>query len=90
MSVLPRGFTVIWGDQTYVPISIQAHVKKGGSLTNLITWETECPSCAKQFTLLTGMAFKSPRRRCDACKAPGRKVSQDKKKFRKQIEGVLP
>jgi Zn finger protein HypA/HybF involved in hydrogenase expression len=87
MSEFPEGFAVEWDGQRYAPIRTRQHIKKDGTPLLIVDWSTECPSCGQEFTLYTNLIFSSPRRRCDSCKAPGRRVRTDRKLFLRQIKG---
>lgn len=52
------------------------HTKPDGSVIPLAAWETACPDCGRPHVVKTKPEpdLDRLRRRCDACKAPGRKV----------------
>lgn len=87
MDAIPIGFVVRWDEQDYRAIATQPHVRVDGNPTTLIDWQSDCPRCADAFVFRTGMTFRKPRRFCDACKAPGLKVRDMRKKLRRQISG---
>ena len=89
-SEFPAGFSVEWDKQVYRPVGLRKHTTKAGASVELVEWETECPRCNKVFALTTLMKFTAPRRRCDDCKAPGRRVATDRKHFMAQIAGTSP
>ena len=73
-SEFPAGFSIEYDQQIYRPLGIRDHVTANGRNAKVIAWLTKCPECRKEFTVITGMRFSGPRRRCDDCKAPGRPV----------------
>jgi transposase-like protein len=76
---LPDDLAIEWDGQRYRPIATQKHVKLNGEEITLIAWDTVCPSCGSPFVVLTTSKFTGPRRRCDACKAPGRRVKSERR-----------
>ena len=80
MSEFPPDFIIEFDQQIYRPLCVRPHVKQDGSEIRVIEWLTNCPLCGGEFTAVTTMKFAQPRRRCDACKAPGRRVKTDRKK----------
>lgn len=50
----------------------QTRVRGPGRWVELVDWSTHCAACGKQFITSTPKKFAATRRRCDACKAPGR------------------
>ena len=92
MSDFPPDFAVEHDQQLYRPIAVMPYVNRNGEVTRVIEWLTNCPSCGVEFTITTGMKWRDkwPRRRCNACKAPGRYVKTDRKHFLAQIRGEEP
>jgi len=86
----PDDFLIEWDGQTYEPIVTSGHETAAGKTIPVILWGTNCPSCGQRFTVTTTLTFRAPRRRCDDCKAPGRKVRTDRKLFRAQVRGDAP
>jgi len=86
MSEFPEGFALEWDGQVYRPTGTREHIRKDSTLTRLVDWTTQCPSCGKEFTIRTSLLFHAPRRRCDACKSP-RRVKTDRNLFMSQIRG---
>jgi hypothetical protein len=74
MTGFPEGFRIEWRGQSYRPLGTRDHTKADGSVIPVIDWETACPDCGQHFTIFTTLAFHDPRRRCDACKDPNRRV----------------
>lgn len=79
MSDFPWGFAIEHDGQRYWPLRVREHVNRKGEETSIIEWGTTCPTCGEEFSIITSMTFREPRRRCDACKAPGRPVRFDRK-----------
>ena len=90
MSDFPPDFSIEHDQQVYRPICVRPHVTRDGRETRVIEWITNCPTCGAEFTACTSMQFAGPRRRCDACKAPNRRVKADRKLLRAQIRGDIP
>jgi hypothetical protein len=90
MSDFPPDFAVEYDQQLYRPMCIRPHINRDGNEIRVIEWLTNCPTCGVEFTVTTGVMFREPRRRCDGCKAPGRRVRSDRKLFRAQIRGDMP
>lgn len=74
MTGFPEDFSIEWRGQRYRPLGTRDHTKTDGTVIPVIDWETECPDCRQQFTIFTTLVFRDPRRRCDACKDPSRRV----------------
>ena len=74
MTDFPPGFGVTVGKQTFMAIGLRDHTRRDGGQTKLVEWETTCPDCGQRFRVMTTIVFTWPRRRCDACKAPGKRV----------------
>ena len=90
MIEFPDGFSITWDGQNYRPVGTRAHTTQLGSEIHLIDWTTECPRCGSTFTVSTTITFKYPRRRCDACKAPGVPVRSMRRQLKHQIEAMPP
>ena len=90
MSDFPPDFAIEYDQQIYRPICVRPHVNKEGRETRVVEWLTNCPRCGDEFTITTTMLAGQWRRRCDACKAPGRRVKSDRKLFHSQIRGDEP
>jgi hypothetical protein len=88
----PPDFAIEYDGQIYRPIGVLPHITRDGRQIRMIEWVTNCPRCGVEFTIATTTLARNWRRRCDACKAPGRKVKADRKQFRRQIrhEGAWP
>jgi hypothetical protein len=80
MSDFPEGFSIVIDHQTYRPIGVREHIKLDGSPTRLIDFETECPTCGATFQCTSRMSVESLTRRCSACKAPGKRVSTERRR----------
>jgi ribosomal protein S27AE len=78
----PFGFHITHDGQQYRPLGTRDYVRVDGQETMLIDWQTECPRCGVTFVITTPLNFGSPRRRCEECKAPGRRVKSDRRKLR--------
>lgn len=72
----PPGFAIEFRQQLYQPLRLRPYLNRLGQQTCLIDWLTHCPECGTEFTISTGLQFSGPRRRCDACKAPGHRVKR--------------
>jgi len=90
VSDFPPDFSIEYDQQVYRPVCVLPYVNRRGENTRLVEWLTNCPACGSEFTITTTMKFHEPRRRCDACKAPGRRVKADRKHFLAQIRGDEP
>lgn len=59
--------------QVYRPISVDVRPMPSGKSMRVITWATRCPDCGQWFSFENAFGFpKSPRRRCDPCRKPGK------------------
>lgn len=72
MADFPHGFAIESKGQQFRPVRVEPHVRKSGEPTRVIVWETECPDCKATFECISPLVFKAPRRRCDACRKPGK------------------
>jgi hypothetical protein len=90
MSDFPPDFAIEHDQQTYRPVCVMPHTTQKGEQTRIVEWLTNCPTCGVEFTVTTTMVFKEPRRRCDGCKNPHRRVKADRRLFRAQIRGDKP
>ena len=79
MSSFPPDFAIEHDGQVYRPAAVRPHTTQRGEVIRVVEWITNCPRCGVEFTVMTKMVFREPRRRCDACKAPGRPVSADRR-----------
>jgi hypothetical protein len=70
------GLHVVYRGQLYRRVGIKDHVRVDGSVTQLATWETTCPTCGEAFAIMTTRLRRlhEPTRRCPAHRAPGRRV----------------
>ena len=80
MAIFPEGFAIELRGQVYRLVGTVPYVKRNGREITLIEWQTECPDCGTLFTMFTTATVKWARRRCDDCKAPGRRVSKGRKR----------
>jgi hypothetical protein len=91
VSDFPADFAIIYDEQIYRPSCVMPGHNRHGEPTRIVEWLTNCPTCGVEFTITTGMIWRdAPRRRCDACKAPGRRVKTDRKHFLAKIRGDEP
>ena len=75
MSGFPDGFEIDVGGQVFRPLRVQTHTKAGAAVViPVVYWQTECADCGAVMELFTLLRFRHPRRRCDACAAPGKRV----------------
>lgn len=82
MIELPDGIIVRHDGQDYRLVGSRMHVRKDGTPTWLLLWESDCPACGDEFEAMTTRMFHYPKRFCDACRATiGR---QHVKTWRKQ------
>jgi hypothetical protein len=81
-SDFPDGFHITHDGQQYRPLGTRDYVRTDGTLALLIDWQTDCPQCDVEFVVTTTRNFAKPRRFCDDCKAPGRKVKDVRRKLR--------
>lgn len=73
--------TVVHDGQDYRLQGVHDHIKPDGTTLALLEWATQCPDCGAAFVVSTTLIFKGPRRRCDNCKAPGRRVRRKRRSF---------
>lgn len=66
----PPDFTIRWKSQVYRAIMTVPRQRKDGTPGIGVLWETECPQCGDTFTLVTGLTFQAPTRRCRGCARP--------------------
>jgi hypothetical protein len=88
--IFPTWFSVEFDGQVYAPVSVKDYLRADGQPSNIVEWKTECPRCGETFTFEQGRKFRSPRRFCDNCKAPGRTVKDMRRQLRAQINGSSP
>lgn len=81
MTGFPDGFSIEHDGQTYRPLRLRHHVNRFDAPVTLIDWLTACPSCGSEFEITTTLQWSTGRlrRRCDACKAPGRRVRVERR-----------
>lgn len=68
------GEIAVFRGQRYEVIGVRDHVRGDGSSVPVVDFKTSCPDCGSAFEVFTKLDFRDPRRRCDACKSPGKKV----------------
>lgn len=68
------GTAISYHEQIYNFVGAQPHTRRDGEATTLLVWRSPCARCGDQFEITTPLISSSPNRRCQACKAPGRKV----------------
>ena len=74
MSDFPPGFRILHRGQVYQPIGLREHTTAKGQTITLIDWRTDCPECG--VLVSTPLRWNgAPVRRCQACKAPGKRVA---------------
>jgi ribosomal protein S27AE len=86
LTQFPPGFCITWDGQEYRPAGLRGHVRRDGTETILVDWHTNCPTCGDGMLIATTLDFHDPRRRCDDCKAPGRKVKSERRAARKDFK----
>lgn len=76
------GYEILFDKQIYRIIEVRPYVNRWGYTTCITVWETKCPDCGESFRLSSGSRrhfskrrHPPPRRRCDVCKHPGKRVS---------------
>ena len=75
-SVSPDEGTILIHDgQRYRVAGIKPHVRKGGTRTTLIIWQSHCAECGQPFEFTTPLKTRYPSRRCKQHSKPGRAVS---------------
>jgi hypothetical protein len=65
--------------QLYRFVRLGNYVNRRGKTIFVVYWQTKCPTCGVTFELFTVPDSKWPSRRCQACKAPGRKVCRERR-----------
>lgn len=55
-------------DQRYEIILVEPHLRRDGSASSILTWQSDCPRCGNPFTVTTGLVAKSINRRCGPCR----------------------
>lgn len=66
---------VMYKGQRYVFGGVRPIQRKDGSDALAVAWHTRCADCEAEFTCSVALGFgHTPNRRCDACKAPGKRV----------------
>lgn len=63
--------------QTYLLLDVQACTNRSGAKTFLAVWQSMCADCGEPFTFCQSIRrqkFQPNRRRCDAHRAPGKRV----------------
>ena len=77
--ILVIGFTV-WKDKQPYEL-VGSHVSDEGN--SCLIWKATCYDCGAEFTCGTKAdEFRGVTRRCDACKAPGRRVERNRYRHR--------
>lgn len=54
--------------QDYTLLRLIPHVRTDGQVSKIVEWEANCRSCGQPFTFMTAMKFRSPAKRCKACR----------------------
>ena len=83
MSEQPLGFRIELRGQSYLKVGMMDHVKPDGSTVRLIEWSSHCSDCATEFRLRTTDVIRWFSRRCQTCKAPGKRVNPKPRRFGK-------
>ena len=61
-------------DQAYELRALRPHQRLDGTSTQLLVWETNCPSCGAGFEQATGLKASGINRRCPECRKAGKPV----------------
>ena len=61
--------------QRYEVVSLEPYVRKDGTTSILIVWQTWCAETGLPFTIKTGLAAKSVNRRCEKHAKPSKAVT---------------
>ena len=64
--------------QVYEVVAVKPWKRRDGTPTKVLVWRTRCPDCGGVVEFSTGLMVWSWRRRCDACKKPGKPVTRRK------------
>lgn len=64
-------YSVVIDRQRYDLIATEPYVRKDGTETVLLVWQTECAQCSEPFLFRTGLTVHSVGRRCQKHKRPG-------------------
>lgn len=69
--VPPLGTVLSLGDQDYVLIGVDPHLRLDGSTTSLCVWQSHCAQCGTPYVCRSPLRIHSLNRRCDIHKRPG-------------------
>ena len=62
--------------QRYELVAVKGHIRKDGTPTILLSWQSHCADCGSAFKIVTGLRVKgSVNRRCPLHTSPGRSVT---------------
>lgn len=76
-------------DQEYELAVTRPHVRKDGTPTKVLIWETSCPVCGAAFEVGTGLKSNSVTRRCEPCRKTGKPV-KGKRGRKVRVEVIEP
>lgn len=76
-------------DQAYELRGSMPHTRKDGRVTQLLVWETSCPSCGAGFEAMTGLTAKDIVRRCSACR-DSRKLVKGRRGRKLKVQIIEP
>lgn len=69
LTSVPRiGFALWLDDQRYELVHSEPHIRRDGTRSSVLTWQTDCPRCGNPFTVTSGLVTKAINRRCEACR----------------------
>jgi hypothetical protein len=74
--MIEDGHVITYRGQRYRRVAIKPHTRVDGTMTQIATWESRCPTCGGLFTFTSSRTtrLRLPTRRCPAHRAPGRRV----------------
>lgn len=71
----PAVGTVVWLDeQAFELAGTQDHIRKDGTATTLLVWQSECADCGAAIKFMSPRKISGLKRRCADCAKPGRPV----------------
>jgi len=83
------GSLLLIDSQEYELREVLDHVRKDGSGSSILVWESSCPACGSGFEVTTGLVAKGVNRRCGGCAKAGKPV-KGKRGRKLKVEVIAP
>ena len=70
------GTLKIYQDQRYLAVAVRPYLRKDGTTSAIVTWQSHCAQCGQAFTFDLGASVTKfyPNRRCQKHKRPSQRV----------------